>query len=324
VTQRDLTDCLILVLANPVDSRHMQSQPMVTRHALRTHRSRAGNRILLAEDNIVNQKVAVRLLERLDYRVHVVADGQAAVAAWQTGNFNLILMDCQMPTLDGYEATREIRRLEKGNCHIPIVALTAHAMKGDEERCRAAGMDGYLAKPIDRAKLGSCLDHLLPCMASPSAEIAILETPIAVESGNHTVDWKALLESVDGDETFVRNLVDAYIGTGDQELAAIGAAVSAGDAATILASAHTLKGASASLRAAAATVAAAQLEAAAGSREHGKFPALAENLAAEIGRTIAYLRSRVNEGEDRGRDTTASSGAGDVAAAPPTSRMIGR
>jgi CheY-like chemotaxis protein len=89
--------------------------------------------------------------------VVVVADGQAAVAAWQKDPFDLILMDCQMPKMDGYEATREIRRLEAGRCHIPIVALTADAMKEAEERCRAAGMDDYLSKPIDRAKLDACL-----------------------------------------------------------------------------------------------------------------------------------------------------------------------
>jgi two-component system sensor histidine kinase/response regulator len=135
---------------------------MITRHALRAKRVRSRNNILLAEDNPVNQKVAMRLLEKLDYRVHVVADGRAAVAAWQAGDFDLIFMDCQMPQLDGYEATREIRELEEGKRHIPIVALTAHAMKGDEDKCRAAGMDEYLTKPIDRAKLNACLTRLLP------------------------------------------------------------------------------------------------------------------------------------------------------------------
>jgi len=102
-----------------------------------------------------------------------VADGLAAVAAWQTGEFDLIIMDCQMPQMDGYAATREIRRLEAGKRHIPIVALTAHAMKGDEEKCRAAGMDAYLSKPIDRAKLDAFLEHLLPCTSSTGLPLAI-------------------------------------------------------------------------------------------------------------------------------------------------------
>ena len=162
VTQRDLADCLLLVLANPADSWHLQSQPIVTRHALRTQRVRSGNRILLVEDNLVNQKVAVRLLERLGYRVEVAADGQAAIAAWQGSHFDLIFMDCQMPVMDGYEATREIRQREQGLRHIPIVALTADAMKEAEGKCRAAGMDDYLSKPIDRTKLEACLANHLP------------------------------------------------------------------------------------------------------------------------------------------------------------------
>ena len=161
VALRDLIECLMLALANDAHSWHLKSQPIITRHALRAHRQRSGNRILLAEDNLVNQKVVVRLLEKLDYRVHIVADGAAALSAWQEGNFDLILMDCQMPIMDGYEATRAIRSLGDGKSRLPIVALTANAMKGDEEVCRAAGMDDYLTKPIDRRALEACLDRFL-------------------------------------------------------------------------------------------------------------------------------------------------------------------
>jgi two-component system sensor histidine kinase/response regulator len=162
VTQRDLTDCLILVLANSADSWHLQSQPIITRHALRTQRARTSYRILLVEDNLVNQKVASRLLEKFGHCVDVAADGRAAVAAWRGDNFDLIFMDCQMPQMDGFEATREIRRLEAGRAHVPIVALTADAMKEAEDKCRAAGMDDYLSKPIDRGKLEACLARHLP------------------------------------------------------------------------------------------------------------------------------------------------------------------
>jgi len=134
---------------------------MVTRHALRTRRARARDRILLAENNLVNQKVATRLLERLDFRVDVVSNGRAAVDAWRQGRYDLILMDCQMPELDGYAATREIRALEGSSARIPIVALTAHAMKGADAECLAAGMDDYLSKPIDKDALERCLERHL-------------------------------------------------------------------------------------------------------------------------------------------------------------------
>ena len=117
--------------------------------------------ILLAEDNVVNQKVAMRTLQRLGYAVHAVANGREAIAAWESGRYSLILMDCQMPELDGYEATREIRAREGGLRHIPIVALTAHAMKGDDIKCTAAGMDDHLTKPLDRQRLQSRLEHFL-------------------------------------------------------------------------------------------------------------------------------------------------------------------
>ena len=161
VTQRDLTECLMLVLAKRAQVWNSRTQPIVTRHHLREERSRGKNRVLLAEDNEVNQKVATRLLEKLGCRVDVVPDGHAAVAAWRSGRYDLIFMDCQMPELDGYDATREIRRLEAGSGHVPIIALTAHAMKGADRACIEAGMDDYLTKPIDRHKLEVCVDQYL-------------------------------------------------------------------------------------------------------------------------------------------------------------------
>ena len=291
VAQRDLTECLVLVLANTAHSWHLQSQPMITRNALRAQRAQTRNWILLAEDNPVNQKVALRLLEKLDYRVEAVADGNAAVAAWQTGKFDLIIMDCQMPQMDGYEATREIRRLEGGKRRIPIVALTAHAMKGDEEKCRAAGMDDYLPKPIDRLKLEICLERLLTGGGSAAPMLEVKEGDPGFTQD--PVEWQALLESIDGDRGFARDLVDAFIGSADRELTTIAAALHAGDTATLREAAHTLKGASSNLRAPAATSAAALLESAAGSGKSAQIPTLADNLNTEVRRTIAYLKSAV-------------------------------
>jgi two-component system, sensor histidine kinase and response regulator len=166
VPQSDLVHCLRLVFGDAADAWHTRSQPIITRAELLTpQESGSDGFILLAEDNIVNQKVAVHLLQKLNYRVETVADGSAAVSAWQSGRYDLILMDCQMPEMDGYDATREIRRREAGAERIPIVALTAHAMKGADIECLEAGMDDYLSKPIDREKLEACLARHLAAAA---------------------------------------------------------------------------------------------------------------------------------------------------------------
>jgi signal transduction histidine kinase/CheY-like chemotaxis protein len=124
--------------------------PLVTRYSLHDEREPAAAlQILLAEDNAVNQLLAVRMLEKRGHRVIVVANGREALAALEKEKFDLVLMDVQMPEMDGFEATAALREKEKtGRTHVPVIALTAHAMKGDRERCLTAGMDGYLAKPI--------------------------------------------------------------------------------------------------------------------------------------------------------------------------------
>jgi PAS domain S-box-containing protein len=171
VTHRDLTDCLMMVLGTQAEGWRMATQPIVTRHALRSQRVReAQQHVLLAEDNVVNQKVACRILEKMGYRVDVAADGQAAFEAWQSGRYHLILMDCQMPIMDGYETTRKIREHEAGRSHIPIIALTAHAMKGADNDCRAAGMDDYLSKPIDKEQLEKSLQRWLNAGGDTLAE----------------------------------------------------------------------------------------------------------------------------------------------------------
>jgi signal transduction histidine kinase/DNA-binding response OmpR family regulator len=154
---RELATCLETVLSGKAEDWHSRAQGIFTQ-PLPTLQTKK-RRILLAEDNPVNEKVATHTLRRLGYEVHAVANGQDAVAAWREGRYDLILMDCQMPILDGYEATREIRALEAGQRHIPIVALTAHAMKDDDVKCLAAGMDHHLTKPLDRERLQACLDR---------------------------------------------------------------------------------------------------------------------------------------------------------------------
>jgi CheY-like chemotaxis protein len=269
----------------------MRAQPLVTRHDVRSLRAHDLPLVLLADDNAVNQKVARRTLERLGVNVEVVGNGREAVTAWKSGRFDLILMDCQMPELDGYEATREIRRQEQNGRRTPIVALTAHAMKGDDIRCREAGMDDYLTKPLDRARLAACLERSLGSLrATPAAAEQTQMKPD--ETLAAPVDWPALMQSLDGDAAIAAELVQLFITSGDEHVAVILAAVTNQDYGAIGAQAHSLKGASANLQAHLASEAAARLEAAA----RAKSPAvsqLAETLSVEVARAAQFLRSKV-------------------------------
>ena len=135
-----------------------QKETIITRHTVEDARRRL--KILLAEDNIVNQKLAAKMLENRGHHVHVASDGQKAIDALTRERYDLVLMDIQMPEMDGLEATERIRdREEQEGIHTPIVAMTAHAMKGDRERCVAAGMDDYLSKPIKAADLYDVIDR---------------------------------------------------------------------------------------------------------------------------------------------------------------------
>jgi CheY-like chemotaxis protein/nitrogen-specific signal transduction histidine kinase len=156
ISQNELYEAIRIVLAGPPDSITLQ---LVTKHTVRELRARLS--ILLAEDNEANRKLATHLLTKRGHRVTAVDDGQKAVDAWEAGEFDLILMDVQMPHLDGMEAAAMIREREAaaGSPRIPIIALTAYAMSGDRERCMAAGMDGYVSKPIDSQKLFEAIEQ---------------------------------------------------------------------------------------------------------------------------------------------------------------------
>jgi two-component system sensor histidine kinase/response regulator len=157
IRQGELLDSICRILQK---SPKETIEPLVTRHSLRETKSRS--RVLLAEDNPVNRMLAVRLLEKRGYVVTVAEDGRAAVAAIERESFDIVLMDVQMPEMDGFEATTAIRQREKliGG-HIPIIAMTAHALKGDEDRCLSAGMDGYVSKPIRVHELFTTIETVM-------------------------------------------------------------------------------------------------------------------------------------------------------------------
>jgi CheY-like chemotaxis protein len=165
VKQSALIEAIAHSLARPVA---VDTLPL-TRHSL--HESRPKLRVLLAEDNAINQKLAVRLLEKQGHEVTVANDGLEAVAAVGNGEFDVVLMDVQMPNMSGLEAAAAIRALERGTGkHVPIVAMTAHAMKGDEESCLKAGMDAYVSKPIQPGHLMEVIAGVVAPVARATAE----------------------------------------------------------------------------------------------------------------------------------------------------------
>ncbi|MGH9748871.1 MAG: response regulator, partial [Candidatus Polarisedimenticolia bacterium] len=160
VRQSELYNVLTMVLGKAVPD-----GGLVTRHSLSEEKPALRGRVLLAEDNAVNQEVITCMLESLGCTVEVAADGEAALEKIAGGGYDLVLMDCQMPRRDGYEATGELRRRERGKGdggRLPVIALTAHAMEGDRERCLAAGMDDYVSKPVPQETLKRALERWLP------------------------------------------------------------------------------------------------------------------------------------------------------------------
>jgi two-component system, sensor histidine kinase and response regulator len=218
-----------------------------------------GLRVLLAEDNAVNQKLLCRLLEKLGAEVTVADTGAAAIDELSAQSFDVVLMDCQMPVLDGYEATRRIRAgaASPAAMTVPIMALTAHALSGDRDRCLAAGMNEYLTKPIDPGALRSRLQELLGA-GSPRAKPIDLDE-VATEA-SVVVDETALRKRIGDDGEFLEELLGIFVSTIDEQVVSLLAAVTRGEAAAVATHAHAIKGAAANVAADALARAAAALE----------------------------------------------------------------
>ena len=245
VHQSDLLDAILNTLALTTVSIR-SSEPSLA--AAKPEHEIESRRFLLAEDNAINQKLAVHLLENQGHTVVVSTNGRIAVDRLVEDSFqgfDAVLMDVQMPEMDGLEATAEIRRLEKmSGTHIPIIAMTAHAMKGDRERCLAAGMDGYVSKPISLEALVAEIDRVAP----PSTHYG---TPL---------DKAELRQRLDGNEELLSELVRLFIGDAPNQIREIHAAIAAGSATRLEYASHSLKGSAASLGAKGLAAAARRLE----------------------------------------------------------------
>jgi two-component system, sensor histidine kinase and response regulator len=232
------------------------SERLITRYSLREQvpEGRVLN-ILLAEDNLVNQKLARRLLEKRNHSVTVVANGREALAALEKGTFDLVLMDVQMPEIDGLRATMILREQERDmGRHQPVVAMTALAMSGDKERCIMAGMDGYLSKPIRPQELDRLLDSYLEGREQVTRSI---DLPSAAES---PVNVPELLDRIDNDRKLLAELVDLFRAELPGNLLAAQQAIDREDSGALQTTAHALRGALGNLSANRALALCSELE----------------------------------------------------------------
>jgi two-component system sensor histidine kinase/response regulator len=283
VSQSELLDAIMTALGSR--TLELDRQPLITRHSLRE--SRRSLRILLAEDNAVNQKLAVRLLEKHGHQVEVAANGREALALLEKRSFtgfDLVLMDVQMPEMDGFEATAEIREREKSTkSHVPIVAMTAHAMTGDRERCLAAGMDGYVAKPIQHKELFETIEGL-----AGGTPLEARGT-VGIVSEGEVLDEASLLARAEGDWQLVRELAKSFMTECPVLMTSIEKALAERNAKALETAAHTLKGMVGTLSASQALAGALNLEKFARSEEIAKANVAFRDLEPDIERLKLVL-----------------------------------
>ena len=234
MSRADLLEALGTVLA---ETDRTETPEVVTRHTIAE--SRRALRVLLAEDNPVNQQVAVAMLVKRGHEVHVAANGREAVEAVRERDYDVVLMDIQMPELDGFEATAAIRALDKGK-QLPIIGLTAHALSGERERCLSRGMSDYLAKPFKAHELFALVEAGADGRAVTPAEprVPAAAPPVDLEGFRNT-----LREA--GAEQALYSIVDTFVRQGPDRLAALATAAASGDGSEMAKAAHIFRGAAA-------------------------------------------------------------------------------
>jgi CheY-like chemotaxis protein/HPt (histidine-containing phosphotransfer) domain-containing protein len=302
VSQSDLQDCLSLLIQTP----DRRNKPLITRHSLRDQRMRDQRHLLLVDDMPVNLKVGQAILTRMGYKVDTATNGVEALAAWEKIQYDAILMDCQMPDMDGYQATREIRRLESGKRHVPIIAVTAHAMSGAAEECFAAGMDAYQSKPLDVALLTQCLRKIFDNdTSSTHADVHTYPEPVDTPALSQVaklmttdtsppVDWSQIDSASDGDRDFAMELINVFVDSASQTLSQISNALATQDIDAIRRGAHSLKGAAASMGAVGVRQLAADLEETAKGTNVDATALLFEALRNEVTRATSFMLDKMN------------------------------
>ena len=256
-----------------------------------------GALILVAEDNPVNQKVALLQLKNLGFNGHAVNNGQEAVDAVTTGKYALVLMDCQMPEMDGFLATKEIRKLElQHGSHVPVIAMTAHAMEGDRERCISAGMDDYISKPVDAKKLQAVLTKWLNPSERPEPILPVLDEEnmeLTEDVPLRTISEDPLniarLQRTCGDDV-AREILEVYISAAETLLEALEVERGKRDARAVESLAHQLQGSSNAIGAAEMVRLSKRLEDMAASNNWPQVKILCEGLKWSFRRLSRYVQ----------------------------------
>jgi CheY-like chemotaxis protein/HPt (histidine-containing phosphotransfer) domain-containing protein len=304
IRQSALYDCIATVMGMPaVDDGEGRPRPLVTRHTLAEARAAIRARILVAEDNQINQQVALGILQRLGHHADLAANGLEAVDAVRRLPYDLVLMDCQMPEMDGFEATREIRSREREGQHLTIVAMTANAMLGDRERCLAAGMDDYLSKPVSVDKLAAMLSRWLPGEAAARHDAGAAAPPSDTaasngqargnrrQNGHRSPVNLGQLESITGnDRAALRRYLELYVSATTPLLAKTAEAVAQRDGAEVRRLGHSLKGGAGNVGAEEMAELAAELERAGASEAWSDAEALCRSLTESFERVGSFVR----------------------------------
>jgi two-component system, sensor histidine kinase and response regulator len=267
--------------------------------------TRQRTRILLVEDNIVNQQVEMRIIDRIGYHAVPVDNGRIALERLEHTAFDIILMDCQMPEVDGYTATREIRRREGSARHTPIIGVTAHALAGDREECLRAGMDDYIAKPVTPEDLAAIIDKWVAFVNLPLAEASTeadgqgSANPVIPVQAKAVLDETVLAELREyqnpGEGDFVTELIGIFSEDLTDRLVQISTGLEAGDANRVRQAAHALKGSSGELGAQRMREICARLESSAAEGSIVAAPALAQELEDEAVHVRAALAAHCVE-----------------------------
>jgi two-component system sensor histidine kinase/response regulator len=243
--QGELGACLATVLGHGPVPAGLTVEPKLSK----SREGRAQIRLLVVEDNQVNQEVALGILGHLGYRADVVADGCSALRALTQRDYDLVLMDCQLPEMDGYEATRRIRRGERAfrNRDIPIIATTAHAMAGDREKCLEAGMNGYISKPLRPAELEQAIHDWTDGMTAGVDCAPVVQQTVAPGENAAVFDREGFVCRLMGDEKLARRIVGGFVDDMPRQLARLAQAVNQGDSHSVRLVAHSIKGAASSV-----------------------------------------------------------------------------